>query len=1323
MSSNSTPGSSASHLTPPAIADVHGPREIAILALETLRRIVSPLASLKITVTLLTLSIFIILFGTLAQVEKDMWEVMAIYFRSWVARVPLAIFFPRAWSPPFVHDAMGTRYFFFPGGAAIGLGLAINLLSAGISGGSNWIITNVLRSKKKINVGKLLGGLAALSIGVTITVLIILRGHNREGLQGTPPFSWEALWALSKAGLFVLFMLSVGGFVVWLIKNPRQFAELILLAVTSIVLGSVSIYLLIPGNETYVGDSSMRILWQLMQATFAAVVLLLGLTPLFGKKCGVVLLHSGVALMMFGQFFVGRYDVEEQMAIQEGQVMNYAQDIRTVELAVIDPNDSKHPDEESVVAIPLHHTGQPTRFLKDKITDAALPFDLQIVEFLKNSDVHVAKESEKKVATAGRVKDFVATERRKGSGTDMGGGVDLASVYVNVLKKGTNESLGVYLISQVVLMMRDGKEFGFDENVDVAGKKYGMSLRFQRNYKPYSITLKDVRKDDYIGTNTPRNYSSDIRLVDARRNVDRDIHIWMNNPLRYSGETFYQSGYNVDPLGKEHTTLQVVRNSGWMIPYVACMFVVVGMCAHFVQVLLRFLRRTSASAIMSSLGPKGAESPFAQAFTWMLGSALASQKKPAAQKSSSEMMLGVGLPAAVVMIFAGWCLMAARPPKEPVIFVDKDKGIVAASGDKSDGEAKVFNVNEFGRLPVVADGRVKPFDTLARNTLRVLSGKEEFRDQIIEKRTVTPGWLARKIFRAKDPYEYEFVKSGKKHSAMRWLLDVISESEASVHHKVFRIDNPEVLDTLGLTRREGFLYSVEELMPKIGDFEKQVEQARKQEKEKGIDSLAVYQRKILEVDTRIRTFTKLGAAFRHPHLPPLPSVEEFNKDRSTAIRKMEEFRREYAAFSQSLEKAQIPLAVPIRSDEKKKVEWQPYSKAWVAGMIDTTMLGRDPDPGLVAMNTMLINYARGDAAKFNDAIGDYRRLLDRIRPEGLDVANTFSNRTVESWFGSFYGFEAYFNHLAPFYHADVLYVIAFALAAAAWLGLRRPLNSASLWLLVFTFAIHSAALVARIYISGRPPVTNLYSSAVFIGWGCVAFGLMIEILFGLGIGNIIAATIGFASLFIAHNLAADGDTFFVLQAVLDTQFWLATHVVCISFGYATTFLAGFLGLFYIVCGVFTPSLTSEQGKELNRMIYGTICFAIFFSFFGTVLGGLWADDSWGRFWGWDPKENGALIIVLWNAVVLHSRWGGLVKERGLAVLSVVGNIVTAWSWFGVNELGVGLHSYGFTEGRLMYLAMFVVSQVAMVGIGCLPRSVWWSFRMHDPVVAQVARQA
>jgi ABC-type transport system involved in cytochrome c biogenesis permease subunit len=182
----------------------------------------------------------------------------------------------------------------------------------------------------------------------------------------------------------------------------------------------------------------------------------------------------------------------------------------------------------------------------------------------------------------------------------------------------------------------------------------------------------------------------------------------------------------------------------------------------------------------------------------------------------------------------------------------------------------------------------------------------------------------------------------------------------------------------------------------------------------------------------------------------------------------------------------------------------------------------------------------------------------------------------------------------------------------------------------------------------------------------------------------------------------------VLVAVLDTQFWLATHVTSITLGYATTYLAGLLGIVYVIGGIITPKLDNEADKQITRMIYGSTCFAISFSLIGTVLGGLWADDSWGRFWGWDPKENGALLIVLWNALILHARWDGIVKGRGLALLAIAGNIVTTWSWFGVNELGVGFHSYGFSEGRLMHVANFVISQLLLIGLGCLPKKYWWS---------------
>ena len=128
---------------------------------------------------------------------------------------------------------------------------------------------------------------------------------------------------------------------------------------------------------------------------------------------------------------------------------------------------------------------------------------------------------------------------------------------------------------------------------------------------------------------------------------------------------------------------------------------------------------------------------------------------------------------------------------------------------------------------------------------------------------------------------------------------------------------------------------------------------------------------------------------------------------------------------------------------------------------------------------------------------------------------------------------------------------------------------------------------------------------------------------------------------------------------------------------------------------------------VSRILYGILCFATLTSFVGTVLGGIWADQSWGRFWGWDPKENGAVMIVIMNALILHARWGGIVQLRGIAVLSLLGNILTGWSWFGVNMLNVGLHSYGFMEGAAWWLVFFWVSQVALIVLGLMPFLDCW----------------
>jgi ABC-type transport system involved in cytochrome c biogenesis permease subunit len=214
---------------------------------------------------------------------------------------------------------------------------------------------------------------------------------------------------------------------------------------------------------------------------------------------------------------------------------------------------------------------------------------------------------------------------------------------------------------------------------------------------------------------------------------------------------------------------------------------------------------------------------------------------------------------------------------------------------------------------------------------------------------------------------------------------------------------------------------------------------------------------------------------------------------------------------------------------------------------------------------------------------------------------------------------------------------------------------------------------------------------------------VLEAIYKNGIGLCAGSAVGFLSLLVADGFAkGDGDTMRQLQAVLDTNLWLATHVVCVTLGYMASVLAGVLATVYIGRGLFDPSFDREDAQDTSRMIYAIACFAMLFSFVGTILGGIWADQSWGRFWGWDPKENGAVLVVLWNAIILHARWSGIVRQRGVAVMAVLGGIVVGWSFVGTNLLGIGLHSYGFMSGVASMLLLWCIVNLVIAALGLIP---------------------
>ncbi|HEX3019839.1 MAG TPA: cytochrome c biogenesis protein CcsA [Chitinispirillaceae bacterium] len=229
----------------------------------------------------------------------------------------------------------------------------------------------------------------------------------------------------------------------------------------------------------------------------------------------------------------------------------------------------------------------------------------------------------------------------------------------------------------------------------------------------------------------------------------------------------------------------------------------------------------------------------------------------------------------------------------------------------------------------------------------------------------------------------------------------------------------------------------------------------------------------------------------------------------------------------------------------------------------------------------------------------------------------------------------------------------------------------------------------------HPPVTNLYETFVFTAWAAVIIGIVLEWIKLGSVGTITAAVTGFLFLHIAGKYARDGDTMGMLIAVLNSSFWLTTHIVTISLGYAGYIGAGLVGHIYLVYKMVKADDT-VQLQKLSKAVNGIFYFGLLFTVIGTMFGGMWADQAWGRFWGWDPKENGALLLILWGLIVLHSKSGGLIKDTGASFGAVIGTVLVMSAWIGVNLLGVGLHSYGFTASGALTLFAYICAEAVFL---------------------------
>ena len=597
--------------------------------------------------------------------------------------------------------------------------------------------------------------------------------------------------------------------------------------------------------------------------------------------------------------------------------------------------------------------------------------------------------------------------------------------------------------------------------------------------------------------------------------------------------------------------------------------------------------------------------------------------------------------------------------------------LVILGGLRSSKVDSDFDLAAFAELPVQVGGRIKPLDSVARNTLLILSGRQK---------VVTD--------------------EGLTLSPIEWFIDLTMRPEVADTYPIFKIEFPDDLGLVGLAEQGQRYYSFNELLP----FSEELRRLHG-EINPAPELRSPYEKQIADINNGLMRYHRVmhslhpvGGAERLDRL-----VDEYQSYLATIQPGMIELRKQQAGeeFDAALLKRFITFAddyLKLSTTASLRVVPPPppvdLLEDWKnIGLELLDVMKDDPlSPYVTSYASLTMAYRSGDAEQFNREVSELRERFIADFPDDISRVH----------------YERVFNGLQPFYISMQLYVLIFLAVCISWLRWPKELAKAAFWVLVLAFLIHTFGLLSRMYIQGRPPVTNLYSSAVFVGWGAVLLGIFIEKFFKNGIGAAMASLVGFCTLIIAHHLAMTGDTLEMMRAVLDSNFWLATHVVIITFGYSAIFLAGALAILFVLLGVFSSRFNKDTARSLSAMVYGIICFGTLFSLVGTILGGIWADQSWGRFWGWDPKENGALMIVIMGAIYLHARWGGICKDRGLMALAIWGNIITAWSWFGTNMLPVGLHSYGRMDSAYAWLIGFVLAQLVLTATALLPWRFWRS---------------
>lgn len=565
--------------------------------------------------------------------------------------------------------------------------------------------------------------------------------------------------------------------------------------------------------------------------------------------------------------------------------------------------------------------------------------------------------------------------------------------------------------------------------------------------------------------------------------------------------------------------------------------------------------------------------------------------------------------------------------------------------------APVNGYTDFKRIAVLHEGRIKPLDSFARHYARLFSGNERVNGQ----------------------------------PAILWLARTLFEPGLAVEEKIFLIRNPQAL---GLDHKKKVLSYLDlgKALARKTDTISQLLEIPQDQWSADQSALIEYHDFALAYGDLIRSFTMIlplqieppaalglgSKTFTYEQLQEhMGDIEKRAKNiiarKGDKIEQYSESEKEIIAFTyqinflaQAGQRSRLLKIIPVGA------QWQP---PW---QVDKTQLSE--------WVTLAHAWNEGDAAKWRDTAGRLASAADSAKIHA----------------------EVWYNQIHPLGLAMMLYLLAFFCAALHALWEKKHLKAAARNCLAVAVASNALAIGLRVFILERPPVGTLYESIIFVALIAAIGGWLFEQRDGSGRGLIAAAMAGSILLFVAEAFVTD-DTMRVLVAVLNTNFWLATHVLCITIGYGWCVLTALFAHFYLIARARGQAMTGDLIRTTKLLAL----IALLFTTVGTILGGIWADQSWGRFWGWDPKENGALLIVLWLAWCLHGSIAGQLKPLALMAGFAALNIIVALAWFGVNLLGTGLHSYGFIEGVAVSLFTFCLAEILIIA------SLWFLSRRHD----------